>query len=430
MLLYERRQVDDFTTLEDCMRQGRDKVLELRSREDSTAMVTFSRELLDREQARAEREGTAADRTTVKPNCGHTDWVWAVQFSDDGSQIISASSDGSVRIWDANRASRLTVPWDPVQEEAKVTLTTFTEMDEERIFDGCCVGLFNCVQCTQYKVTTKHIKLGVGTCCWPCRSKLVKAKKVVPLHAIHTVHDSKVAKQLLVKRKDSRREWDEQSKEKRIEETNITDRLNTHLMAVVVLESVGGAVGKNDSRARMQFHRSFQQSITELVDRHNQVSDLPDLIDIVSVKGHEAAGGKAVHKLWFTVAPLPPKGQELNEEGLDTAMVMRKLLKLHAEERLHIKHAGRSVAWSVPDGRAERMWGFQESQEEAKEEAKVTLPTFGLMEVPCHTQFSKADAENAFKEKTDKELYMRVTVMRAENFKLGGSGLGWHCCYD
>ena len=31
---------------------------------------------------------------------GHTDWVWSAVFSPDGQQIVTASEDGSVKIWD------------------------------------------------------------------------------------------------------------------------------------------------------------------------------------------------------------------------------------------------------------------------------------------------------------------------------------------
>ena len=41
---------------------------------------------------------TKGRRVQLKPNSGHTDWVWSVAYSADGGQLVSASSDGSVRV--------------------------------------------------------------------------------------------------------------------------------------------------------------------------------------------------------------------------------------------------------------------------------------------------------------------------------------------
>jgi WD40 repeat protein len=38
---------------------------------------------------------------------GHTSTVWSVAFSSDGTRIVSASSDRSVRIWDASTGAEL-----------------------------------------------------------------------------------------------------------------------------------------------------------------------------------------------------------------------------------------------------------------------------------------------------------------------------------
>ena len=49
-------------------------------------------------------ENEAGDEELVRnPECpvvGHSDIVARVEFSDDGAQVISGSSDGTVRLWD------------------------------------------------------------------------------------------------------------------------------------------------------------------------------------------------------------------------------------------------------------------------------------------------------------------------------------------
>ena len=32
---------------------------------------------------------------------GHTGWIWSATFSPDGCQIVTASEDGTTRLWDA-----------------------------------------------------------------------------------------------------------------------------------------------------------------------------------------------------------------------------------------------------------------------------------------------------------------------------------------
>ena len=41
------------------------------------------------------------------PFTGHTDWVWSVAFSPDGECITSASSDHTIRLWNAATGQRV-----------------------------------------------------------------------------------------------------------------------------------------------------------------------------------------------------------------------------------------------------------------------------------------------------------------------------------
>jgi WD40 repeat protein len=43
----------------------------------------------------------AASGTYERTLSGHTDWIYSVIFSPDGSQIISGSDDCTLRVWDA-----------------------------------------------------------------------------------------------------------------------------------------------------------------------------------------------------------------------------------------------------------------------------------------------------------------------------------------
>ena len=53
--------------------------------------------------------GTLALESVGKVLEGHTDTVSSVSFSADGSRIVSASYDGSVRIWDVQKCTIILV---------------------------------------------------------------------------------------------------------------------------------------------------------------------------------------------------------------------------------------------------------------------------------------------------------------------------------
>ncbi|KAL5641772.1 hypothetical protein ACGC1H_002025 [Rhizoctonia solani] len=50
-------------------------------------------------------------RTIVGPIRGHTHWVFSVDFSPDGSQIVSCSGDGTVRLWGAREGRLIGNPY-------------------------------------------------------------------------------------------------------------------------------------------------------------------------------------------------------------------------------------------------------------------------------------------------------------------------------
>ena len=47
------------------------------------------------------------DRQGLQTLTGHTDKVLCVAFSPDGKRIVSGSSDGTLKIWDAESAEQL-----------------------------------------------------------------------------------------------------------------------------------------------------------------------------------------------------------------------------------------------------------------------------------------------------------------------------------
>jgi hypothetical protein len=49
----------------------------------------------------------AAQGTDLRVLAGHTDWVWSAAFSPDGDHIVSASFDGTVRVWEAASGAEL-----------------------------------------------------------------------------------------------------------------------------------------------------------------------------------------------------------------------------------------------------------------------------------------------------------------------------------
>jgi WD40 repeat protein len=51
---------------------------------------------------------------------GHTNWVWSIVYSQDGRSIISASEDGTMKIWDLDRSQplhtlQLKLPYEDLQ---------------------------------------------------------------------------------------------------------------------------------------------------------------------------------------------------------------------------------------------------------------------------------------------------------------------------
>ncbi|KIM26666.1 hypothetical protein M408DRAFT_72315 [Serendipita vermifera MAFF 305830] len=64
---------------------------------------------------------------------GHTQWVWSVSFSPDGTRIVSGSSDNTIRVWDAETGETLTGPLEGHTDE--VSSVSFFP-DGTRIISG------------------------------------------------------------------------------------------------------------------------------------------------------------------------------------------------------------------------------------------------------------------------------------------------------
>ena len=42
----------------------------------------------------------------------HSDYIWSVAFSPDGTKIVSGSADGTIRVWDLGAPSpQIAPPW-------------------------------------------------------------------------------------------------------------------------------------------------------------------------------------------------------------------------------------------------------------------------------------------------------------------------------
>jgi len=59
-----------------------------------------------------------AQDVAVFPQIGHTAWVYSVAFSPDGKQVISGSSDGTVKLWDITSGRELKTFWDSSESVA------------------------------------------------------------------------------------------------------------------------------------------------------------------------------------------------------------------------------------------------------------------------------------------------------------------------
>jgi WD40 repeat protein len=72
---------------------------------------------------------------------GHTSSVWSVAFSPDGKQIVSGSSDNSIRVWDAVSGD---VVVGPLKGHTSSVLSVAFSPDGKQIVSGSLTTPFEC----------------------------------------------------------------------------------------------------------------------------------------------------------------------------------------------------------------------------------------------------------------------------------------------
>ena len=75
-----------------------------------------------------------ANGSEVRTLAGHTDYIWSVRYSPDGRQLLTASSDRSIRIWDSGNGQTLRV----INEEASFGDTIYSPNGQHiaaRVYD-------------------------------------------------------------------------------------------------------------------------------------------------------------------------------------------------------------------------------------------------------------------------------------------------------
>lgn len=87
---------------------------------------------------RVTRIGVKRQSPLLKLLKGHTDWAISVDFSSDGSLIVSGSDDGTVRIWDTEKGELTAGPFDG--HVGQITSISFSP-DDMRIVVGGWSGI-------------------------------------------------------------------------------------------------------------------------------------------------------------------------------------------------------------------------------------------------------------------------------------------------